>query len=88
MMPIGDGVLLVGLGERSNAKATSILAKNLFEAGAARLVIGARMPVSGPRCISTRSSRSATATWRRSTSPSSSRFSRSCSSLGRGWHHR
>jgi arginine deiminase len=44
MMPVGDGVLLVGLGERSNAKAVSILAKNLFEAGAARLVIGARMP--------------------------------------------
>jgi arginine deiminase len=44
MMPIGDGVLLVGLGERSNAKAVSILAKNLFEADAARLVIGARMP--------------------------------------------
>jgi len=44
MMPIGDGVLLVGQGERSNARATSILAKNLFEAGAARLVIGAQMP--------------------------------------------
>jgi arginine deiminase len=44
IMPIGDGVVLVGLGERSNAKAVSILAQNLFEAGAARLVIGARMP--------------------------------------------
>jgi arginine deiminase len=44
MMPIGDGVVLVGLGERSNAMAVSILAKNLFEAGAARLVIGAKMP--------------------------------------------
>ena len=44
IMPIGDGVVLVGLGERSNAKAASILAANLFEAGAARLVIGARMP--------------------------------------------
>jgi arginine deiminase len=44
IMPIGDGVVLVGLGERSNAKATSILARNLFEAEAARLVIGARMP--------------------------------------------
>jgi arginine deiminase len=44
IMPIGDGVVLVGLGERSNAKATSILARNLFEVGAARLVIGARMP--------------------------------------------
>ena len=44
MMPAGDGVVLVGQGERSTARATSILAKNLFEAGAARLVIGAQMP--------------------------------------------
>ena len=44
VMPIGDGVVLVGQGERSTARATSILAQNLFEAGAARLVIGAQMP--------------------------------------------
>ena len=44
IMPVGDGVLLVGQGERSNARAVSILAKNLFVAGAARLVIGALMP--------------------------------------------
>jgi arginine deiminase len=44
VMPIGDGVVLVGQGERTNARAVSILAQNLFAAGAARLVIGARMP--------------------------------------------
>ena len=44
IMPIGDGVVLVGQGERSNARAVSILAKNLFKAGGARLVIGAQMP--------------------------------------------
>jgi arginine deiminase len=44
MMPAGDGVVLVGQGERSTARATSILAKRMFEAGAARLVIGAQMP--------------------------------------------
>ena len=44
VMPVGDGVLLVGQGERSNARAVSILAQNLFAAGAARVVIGARMP--------------------------------------------
>jgi arginine deiminase len=44
VMPIGEGVVLVGHGERSNARATSILARNLFNAGAARMVIGARMP--------------------------------------------
>jgi arginine deiminase len=44
IMPAGDGVVLVGLGERSSAKAVSILARNLFAADAARLVIGAQMP--------------------------------------------
>jgi arginine deiminase len=44
IMPVGDGVVLVGQGERSTARATSILAKRLFEDGAARLVIGAQMP--------------------------------------------
>jgi arginine deiminase len=44
MMPVGDGVVLVGMGERSTAKAVSILARNMFAAGAARLVIGAQMP--------------------------------------------
>jgi arginine deiminase len=44
IMPVGNGVVLVGHSERSTAKATSILAKNLFDAGAARLVIGAKMP--------------------------------------------
>jgi len=44
IMPVGDGVVLIGMGERSTARAVSILARNLFAAGAARLVIGARMP--------------------------------------------
>src|SRR3954470_2912682 len=44
IMPVGDGVVLIGQGERSTARATSILAKSLFEADAARLVIGAQMP--------------------------------------------
>jgi len=44
VMPAGDGVVLVGMGERSTARAVSILAQNLFAEGAARLVIGAQMP--------------------------------------------
>jgi arginine deiminase len=44
MMPAGDGVVLIGMGERSTARAVSILARNMFEADAARLVIGAQMP--------------------------------------------
>jgi arginine deiminase len=44
IMPAADGVVLVGMGERSTARAVSILAKNMFEADAARLIIGAQMP--------------------------------------------
>jgi arginine deiminase len=44
IMPVGDGVLLVGQGERTTARAVSILAESLFAKGAARLVIGAQMP--------------------------------------------
>jgi arginine deiminase len=44
MMPVGDGVVLIGMGERSTARAVSILAHNMFAADAARLVIGAQMP--------------------------------------------
>jgi arginine deiminase len=44
MMPAGNGVVLVGMGERSTAKAVSILAENLFAKDAARLVVGAQMP--------------------------------------------
>jgi arginine deiminase len=44
VMPVGDGVVLSGQGERSTGSAVSILAKNLFADGAARLVLGAKMP--------------------------------------------
>jgi len=43
-MPAGNGVVLVGMGERSTAKAVSMLAKNMFAKNAARLVIGGQMP--------------------------------------------
>ncbi len=44
IMPVGDGVVLIGQGERTTARAVSILAKSMFAEGAARLVIGALMP--------------------------------------------
>jgi arginine deiminase len=44
IMPVGDGVVLVGMGERSTARAVSMVAEQLFAADAARLVIGAQMP--------------------------------------------
>jgi arginine deiminase len=44
VMPAGNGVVLVGMGERTSGPAVSIMAQNLFQAGGARMVIGARMP--------------------------------------------
>jgi arginine deiminase len=44
IMPAADGVVLIGQGERTTARAVSILAQNLFAADAARVVIGALMP--------------------------------------------
>ena len=43
-MPAGNGVVLIGMGERSTVKAVSILAQNMFAKDAARLVVGAQMP--------------------------------------------
>ena len=44
IMPIGNGIVLVGMGERSTFQAVSQIAKSLFDAGSAERVIAARMP--------------------------------------------
>jgi arginine deiminase len=44
VMPIGRGVVLVGMGERSSPQAVALLAQALFAAGAAERVIAARLP--------------------------------------------
>ena len=44
IMPIGKGIVLVGMGERSTYQAVSQIAKSLFDAGSAERVIAARMP--------------------------------------------
>lgn len=44
IMPVGRGVVLVGMGERSTFQAVSQIAASLFEAGSAERVIAARMP--------------------------------------------
>lgn len=43
IMPVGNGVVLIGMGERSSWQAISQLAKNLFTAGAAEQIIVASM---------------------------------------------
>ena len=44
VMPVGHGVVLVGMGERSTPQAVALLAQALFRDGAATRVIAAKLP--------------------------------------------
>ena len=44
VMPLGNGLVLIGMGERSTPQAVSLYARRLFTAGAANRVIAAQMP--------------------------------------------
>ena len=44
VMPVGEGVVLVGMGERTTPRAVHALAQRLFDAGEATRVIAAKMP--------------------------------------------
>jgi arginine deiminase len=44
VMPVGDGIVLIGMGERTVPQAVSALARRLFAAGLATRVIAALMP--------------------------------------------
>ena len=46
IMPIGNGVVFLGMGERSTPQAVGQLARSLFEAGAATRVVACQMPQS------------------------------------------
>jgi arginine deiminase len=46
VMPIGNGVVLIGMGERTTAQAVTQVAAELFRSGAAKRVIGCAMPKS------------------------------------------
>jgi arginine deiminase len=43
---IGNGAVMIGMGERTSAQAVSLLARRLFEADAARLVLAVSLPPS------------------------------------------
>jgi len=43
---IGNGAVMIGMGERTSPQSVGILARNLFEAGAARLVLAVKLPPS------------------------------------------
>lgn len=46
VMPVGNGIVLIGMGERSSRQAIGQLAQSLFESGAAQKIIVAAMPKS------------------------------------------
>jgi arginine deiminase len=46
IMPIGNGIVFVGMGERSTPQAVGQLARSLFKAGAATRVVACQMPKS------------------------------------------
>ncbi|MBT2772891.1 arginine deiminase [Halomonas sp. ISL-60] len=46
LMPVGNGVVLVGMGERSSPQAIGQLAKSLFESGTAERVVACQIPKS------------------------------------------
>ena len=46
VMPLGNGVVLIGMGERSSPQAVSQLARSLFARGAATQVLAAQLPKS------------------------------------------
>jgi arginine deiminase len=43
-MPVGNGAVLVGMGERTSPQAVALLARSLFAAGAAKQVLGVHLP--------------------------------------------
>jgi len=46
VMPVGNGVVLVGMGERSSPQAIGQLARSLFESGTAERVVACQIPKS------------------------------------------
>ncbi len=77
IMPVGRGVVLMGMSERTSRQAITQVASALFAKGAAERVIVAGLPSCGPRCTSTPCSPSPTATSSPSTRGSWTRCTRS-----------
>lgn len=44
VMPIGNGAVMIGMGERTAPQAVTMIARELFKAGSARLVLAVRLP--------------------------------------------
>ncbi len=46
VMPIGNGAVMIGMGERTAPQAVTLIARELFKAGSARLVLAVMLPSS------------------------------------------
>ena len=46
VMPIGNGAVMIGMGERTAPQAVTMIARELFRAGSARLVLAVMLPLS------------------------------------------
>jgi arginine deiminase len=46
VMPIGNGAVMIGMGERTAPQAVTMIARELFKAGSARLVMAVKLPMS------------------------------------------
>ena len=44
VMPIGNGAAMIGMGERTAPQAVTMIARELFQAGSARLVLAVMLP--------------------------------------------
>ncbi len=44
VMPVGNGAVMIGMGERTAPQAVTMIARELFKAGSARIVMAVRLP--------------------------------------------
>jgi arginine deiminase len=44
VMPVGNGAVMIGMGERTGPQAVTMIARELFKAGSARLVMAVQLP--------------------------------------------
>ena len=44
VMPIGNGAVMIGMGERTGPQAVTMIARELFKAGSARIVMAVQLP--------------------------------------------
>ena len=55
VMPLGKGVVMIEMGERTSPQAVGMIARELFKAGSASLVLAVMLPARARTCTSTRS---------------------------------